>query len=421
MVVVDFGRGLAGVGAQDAPGVLDEPSFPSDWGGEEQGVEDWAVEAFPGVWPGGHGEQGRAAGLGLQAGQGSRAVLGVHAAAQYDRVIAHAPQGVGEFLQVRDPLGEHEAVAASGQRCCDVGGDLAGAVLVGGQVTVNGGHSAWCLRVGAAGVAVGGGVHVQHGCRPAGRAWRRDLGQREGVAVSVVPFAWMGDGVPGLPDLPGDEVVELVAPVRGGRQAEPAAGRDLLDGILEGRRRDVVAFVSDYQAVTRGQLADIGAAGQGLQGDDVDGPAELGPAAAELAWLDAEELADAGPPLVGQRLAVHQDERRRARARRSPRRRSRSCRSRAGRPAHRGHGGPVRSAASCCAAGQRGGAGEVLVQLPAARSSVTSRRLPASSASDGDRVDQAAGQDQAAVDGLVEALQEPRHVPGGGSRVRCRS
>lgn len=36
------------VGAQDTPGVLDEPSFPSDWGGEEQGVEDWAVEAFPG-------------------------------------------------------------------------------------------------------------------------------------------------------------------------------------------------------------------------------------------------------------------------------------------------------------------------------------------------------------------------------------
>ena len=64
VVVVDFGRGLAGVGAQDAPGVLEEPSFPSDWGGEEQGVEDWAVEAFAGVWPGGHGEQGRAAGLG---------------------------------------------------------------------------------------------------------------------------------------------------------------------------------------------------------------------------------------------------------------------------------------------------------------------------------------------------------------------
>jgi hypothetical protein len=24
---------LPGLGAQDAPGVLDEPSFPSDWGG----------------------------------------------------------------------------------------------------------------------------------------------------------------------------------------------------------------------------------------------------------------------------------------------------------------------------------------------------------------------------------------------------
>jgi hypothetical protein len=73
----------------------------------------------------------------------------------------------------------------------------------------------------------------------------------------------------------------------------------------------VVAFVRDHQAVTCGQLADVGVPGQCLQGGDVDGPAELGPAGSELAGLRAEELADAGTPLLGQGLAVDQDERRR--------------------------------------------------------------------------------------------------------------
>ena len=66
------------------------------------------------------------------------------------------------------------------------------------------------------------------------------------------------------------------------------------------------ATISPYPAVSSG---DVVAAGQGLQGDDVDGAAQLGTAAAELPGLDAEELADPGPPLVGQGLAVDQDER----------------------------------------------------------------------------------------------------------------
>jgi len=53
----------------------------------------------------------------------------------------------------------------------------------------------------------------------------------------------------------------------------------------------------------------VAAAGQGLQGDDVDGAAKLRTAAAELAGLDAEELSNPGPPLVGQGLAVDQDKR----------------------------------------------------------------------------------------------------------------
>ena len=46
VVVVDFGGGFAGVGAQDPPGVLDQASFERDRRGEEQGVQGGAVEAL---------------------------------------------------------------------------------------------------------------------------------------------------------------------------------------------------------------------------------------------------------------------------------------------------------------------------------------------------------------------------------------
>ena len=101
-----------------------------------------------------------------------------------------------------------------------------------------------------------------------------------------------------------DEVVELVAPVRGGGQAEPAADRDLLDGLLEGCCRNVVALVGDGQPVGGGEVGDVVPPRERLQGQDVDRPAELRPAAAELPGLDAEELGDPCPPLVGERFAV---------------------------------------------------------------------------------------------------------------------
>ena len=46
VVVVDLCRLLAGVGAQDASGVLDESTLEGDRAGEEQGVQCRAVEAF---------------------------------------------------------------------------------------------------------------------------------------------------------------------------------------------------------------------------------------------------------------------------------------------------------------------------------------------------------------------------------------
>ena len=115
--------------------------------------------------------------------------------------------------------------------------------------------------------------------------------------------------MPGRPGLHGDQVVELVAPVWGGGKPEPAACRDLLDRVLECGSRNVVTFIGDDQPVTGGQRGDVVLAGEGLQGEDVDSPAELRAAAAKLPGLHAEELTDAAAPLVGQRFAVNQDQR----------------------------------------------------------------------------------------------------------------
>ena len=63
--------------------------------------------------------------------------------------------------------------------------------------------------------------------------------------------------MPAGTDLHGDEVVELVSPVRGGGQAKPAPDRDLLDGVREGGSWHVVALVGDYQPVSGGETGDI--------------------------------------------------------------------------------------------------------------------------------------------------------------------
>ena len=106
--------------------------------------------------------------------------------------------------------------------------------------------------------------------------------------------AGITDGVPDGTDLQRDQVVKLVAPVRGGRQAEPAPGRDLLDGVLERCRRDMVAFIRDHQPIPGSELGDVIPPRQGLESDDVDDPADLGTAAAELAGCHVEMIADPG-------------------------------------------------------------------------------------------------------------------------------
>ena len=134
--------------------------------------------------------------------------------------------------------------------------------VVGDEVAVDRGHPAGRGWLGVTGVAEVGGVHVQHAARaPAPPAMS---------GAPRVPVWGADDGVPDRAELQRDEVVELVAAVGGGGQAEPAAGGDLADGVLEGGGRDVVALVDDDQPVAGGQLRDVVGAGQGLQGGDVD-------------------------------------------------------------------------------------------------------------------------------------------------------
>ncbi len=217
--------------------------------------------------------------------------------------MARGPEPVRQLLQVRDPAGEDQAVPALRKRGGHISDDLAGARIAGDQVPVDHHHPAWHGRVRIAGVTVRRGMQVQHRSWPATRrAARQRRYPGRGLAGTC-------DGVPDRPGLHGDQVVELVAPVRRGGQPEPAACRDLLDRVLERGSWNMVAFIGDDEPVTGRQRGAIVSAGKGLQGDDVDGPAELCAAAAKLPCFHAEELTDAATPLVSQRLAVNQDQR----------------------------------------------------------------------------------------------------------------
>src|SRR5260370_13284957 len=68
-VVVDFGRGLIWMRAQDPAYVLGQAALIGDRRGEEQAIQGRAGEAFTDVQAGGHDQERRTAGLRLQARQ----------------------------------------------------------------------------------------------------------------------------------------------------------------------------------------------------------------------------------------------------------------------------------------------------------------------------------------------------------------
>src|SRR6266516_1174903 len=220
----------------------------------------------------------------------------------------------------------------------------------------------------------------------------------------------MSDGVPGGSNLEGYEVVQLVAPVGGGSQAEPPPDRDLPDGMLERGCWHVVAFVGDYQPVPTREGHNVGAAGQGLQGDDVDGAFDLLSAAAKLSRLDPEMLMDTGPPLVGQRLAVHQHKGRSAVGGDDSASDYRLACPRRGNEHSEVMAGERLSGLALCI-------GEGCCKSELLSSSLIALVSDVQSASGlfderGNLVRQAARQDQPAVEGFLEAAQELRQIPG---------
>ena len=75
-----------------------------------------------------------------------------------------------------------------------------------------------------------------------------------------------------------------------------------------GRRGEVMALIDDQLAVAAGEFRDPLPTGEGGEHREVHHAAELLATSAELAGRHTQELIQAGPPLLGQRLSVHQDE-----------------------------------------------------------------------------------------------------------------
>lgn len=131
-----------------------------------------------------------------------------------------------------------------------------------------------------------------------------------------------------------------------------------------------------------------------------------------LPRLYTEELADPGTPLVGQGLAVHQDQ-----GRGGMRGDQRAGDDRLARPRRRHQDAQIVTSQArdslVLGAGQRRGEGEFLPG-PGRTLICNFQAAAGFPGQSRDGADQAAGQDQPAVDGLIEPVREPGHVPGGG-------
>ena len=167
------------------------------------------------------------------------------------------------------------------------------------EVPVDGGDPARSRRIGLAAVDELGQVDGE------GSFWR-PTGCRGGERARLRG----AHGVPDRAQLQRDQIVELVATVRGCGQPEPPPGGDLAHGVLERRGRDVMALVDHDEAVPGGQLRQIIAPRQGLQRHHVNRAAQLRAPATQLARGDAEVLGQPRPPLIGEGLAVDQHQRR---------------------------------------------------------------------------------------------------------------
>lgn len=107
-----------------------------------------------------------------------------------------------------------------------------------------------------------------------------------------------------------DQALKPVAALGCGCEAKPMFGRYSVEDVEEDAGGDVVAFVDNHETVAGREVFDVFPAGEGGQQRDIDDAAGFGSPAADLSALDSEVLLQSVAPLVGERFAVDQNERR---------------------------------------------------------------------------------------------------------------
>ena len=209
---------------------------------------------------------------------GCCALLRAHAAFEDDWFEPSLGERGGEVVDVARSLGEDKAVPTATDGIDHVVEDLLVARFVLGESAVDACDGTRDRQIGWVFQPERCGVDDEHGARPV------STGAFEGVGVGV------GEGVAYWAELEADQIIEAVAPVRGGGQPDPVAGGDRTDRGLERGCRDVMALVDDDLTVHAQLVGEVGPAGESLQGGDVDDAGEFGAATAELPWFDTEQV-----------------------------------------------------------------------------------------------------------------------------------
>ena len=188
---------------------------------------------------------------------------------------------------------------SAGERGQDVGKHLLVASVVGDEVPVDGGHPARSRRVRVAAVDE---VRQMGGEGPLRCATGRGGSERARLR-----------GGHGVPDRARPAARSDRRARRGGtesRSARATAGPGSDAPRSRTPRREVMTLVDHHEAVSGGQLRQVVAPRQGLQGHHVDRAAQLRAATTELARGNAEVFGQPRPPLIGEGLAVDQHQRR---------------------------------------------------------------------------------------------------------------
>ncbi len=186
------------------------------------------------------------------------------------------------------PLAQHEAAPAPGERVEDVVADECVALLVLDEQ-----------------------AEQLVDRRPGIDDRERGLAHVEGAGDCPARLLAGRDLVSNRAALHGDDLLQPVAAVGGGGEAEEVTGRRSPDCVLEGERRQVVAFVDDDESVGAEERSQVVDRLEALDHCQVDDAGQLASAAASLPDLlgrKPEQNLELGAPLVEQWFAVGEDQ-----------------------------------------------------------------------------------------------------------------